>query len=510
MEHEQQHEQRWLILGIMSLSLIIVMLNNVTLNVALPELTKALGTTNTEMQWIMDAYALVFGGTLLTMGALGDRFGRRKALQTGLVMVAGASLWAALYASSSQELIAVRAIMGLGAALVMPATLSTVIVVFSSEERGKAIGIWAAMAGIGAPLGLLVGGWAVQNYDWQMVFFINIPVISIALVLGLIYVPESKDEKEEKLDFLGAILSIAALGSLLYAIIEAPSHGWNSFETLGTFALSALLLVSFVVVERKSSHPMLPMEFFKNPGFSTGLVAIMLAFFVMFSFMFTQMFHFQLIRGESPLGAAIRFFPLPFGLMPAAANSDKLVRKFGRNRVVGTGLLLVTLGMLLFTTVEIETPYWRLALTFFLLGLGMGLTMAPSTELVMEAIPQDKAGVGSATNDASREIGGALGIAIGGSVLNEFYQREFVLPPGLEGTPGASGFDTSFAAAIQTGQATGNDALLSAAREAFMVGMINSARVAAIIAALASIYIFTQMPKVNIPTNDTTKTSEEE
>ena len=178
--------------------------------------------------------------------------------------------------------------------------------------------------------------------------------------------------------------------------------------------------------------------------------------------------------------------------------------------MVGTGLLLVTLGMLLFTTVEIDTPYWRLALTFFLLGLGMGLTMAPSTELVMEAIPQDKAGVGSATNDASREIGGALGIAIGGSVLNEFYQREFVLPPGLEGTPGASGFDTSFAAAIQTGQATGNEALLSAAREAFMVGMINSARVAAIIAALASIYIFTQMPRVDIPTTDTSKTTEED
>ena len=195
MNSETVHQRRWAILGVMSLSLVIVMLNNVTLNVALPELSKDLQADNTELQWIMDAYALIFGGTLLVMGAIGDRYGRKGALQLGLIMVGGASALTAIYADSSSDVIAARAVMGLGAALVMPATLSVVVVVFPPEERGKAVGIWAAMAGVGAPIGLLVGGWAVENYDWQMVFWINVPIIIIALLLGLILVPKTKDEK---------------------------------------------------------------------------------------------------------------------------------------------------------------------------------------------------------------------------------------------------------------------------------------------------------------------------
>ena len=203
-----------MILGVMSLSLVIVMLNNVTLNVALPELSKDLQADNTELQWIMDAYALIFGGTLLVMGAIGDRYGRKGALQLGLIMVGGASALTAMYADSSSDVIAARAVMGLGAALVMPATLSVVVVVFPPEERGKAVGIWAAMAGVGAPIGLIVGGWAVENYDWQMVFLINVPIIILALLLGLFLVPKTKDEKERPLDPIGALISVAALGSI--------------------------------------------------------------------------------------------------------------------------------------------------------------------------------------------------------------------------------------------------------------------------------------------------------
>ena len=489
---DEVYERRWAILAVMSLSLVIVILNNVTLNVALPELSKELNADNTDLQWMVDAYALIFGGTLLVMGAIGDRFGRKPALQLGLIMVAITSGATAMYASTSEHVILARAVMGLGAALVMPATLSVVVVVFPSEERGKAVGIWAAMAGAGAPIGLIVGGWSVENYGWEMVFWINVPVIVLALILGFFLVPNSRDSQKRPLDLFGSLLSIGALLSILYAIIEAPNVGWTSIETLGIGALGVLLTLAFIKWERTTEHPMLPISLFGKMGFTMGLVAISLAFFVMFSFMFTQMLHFQLVRGHTALAAAIRFIPLPLGLMPAAANSDKLVAKFGNNNVVALGLTLVCAGMLLFTTVEVGTEYLRIALTFFILGLGMGLTMAPSTTLVMDSIPEDKAGVGSATNDASREVGGALGIAIGGSVLNQIYQDKLVIPEGMEAY--STVLTESFPAAMRIGLEMGNMDLIHNARLAFMDGMVGSAMVSAGIALITAILVKLYMP----------------
>jgi len=489
---DEVYERRWAILAVMSLSLVIVILNNVTLNVALPELSKELNADNTDLQWMVDAYALIFGGTLLVMGAIGDRFGRKPALQLGLIMVAITSGATAMYASTSEHVILARAVMGLGAALVMPATLSVVVVVFPSEERGKAVGIWAAMAGAGAPIGLIVGGWSVENYGWEMVFWINVPVIVLALILGFFLVPNSRDSQKRPLDLFGSLLSIGALLSILYAIIEAPNAGWTSTETLGIGALGVLLTLAFIKWERTTEHPMLPISLFSKMGFTMGLVAISLAFFVMFSFMFTQMLHFQLVRGHTALAAAIRFIPLPLGLMPAAANSDKLVAKFGNNNVVALGLTLVCAGMLLFTTVEVGTEYLRIALTFFILGLGMGLTMAPSTTLVMDSIPEDKAGVGSATNDASREVGGALGIAIGGSVLNQIYQDKLVIPEGMEAY--STVLTESFPAAMRIGLEMGNMDLIHNARLAFMDGMVGSAMVSAGIALVTAILVKLYMP----------------
>jgi len=494
---------RWKVLAVMSLSLVIVMLNNVTLNVALPELSTELSADNSELQWIMDAYALVFGGTLLVMGALGDRFGRKGALQIGLITVCAASAWTALYADSSSDVILARATMGLGAALVMPSTLSVLLVVFPPDERGKAIGIWAAMAGVGAPIGLLVGGWAVETYDWQMVFLINVPIILIALGAGAVIVPRSKDEQGRPLDIVGAFLSVIALASLLYAIIEGPSLGWTDSEVLGSFGLSAVAGASFVFWQKRTEHPLLPLDFFKNPRFTIGLIAIAMAFFVMFSFMFMQMLHFQLVRGHSPFSAALRFFPLPIGLMPAAANSDRLVAKFGRSNVISVGLCLVATGLFLFTLVTIETSYLQIAATFFLLGLGMGLTMAPSTTAVMDAIPESKAGVGSATNDASREVGGALGIAIGGSILNEVYQSKIMIPDSLAMQSGV--ISESFPAAIKIGEnvlAMGNPdgaLLIQSARESFIEGMVAACLVAGVVALLAAIIVKMKLPQ-DMPT----------
>ncbi len=493
------HQRRWIILGIMSLSLVITLLNNVTVNVALPELAKDLDADNTELQWIMDAYVVVFGGMLLVMGAVGDRFGRKPALMVGLSLVGLVSAMTAQYATTSEHVIGARALMGLGAAMVMPATLSIIVVVFPPEERGKAVGVWVGMAGIGAPIGLLVGGWVVENFDWRAVFWINPPIIALAMTLALLMVPNSRDERGNPMDPIGATLSVAALGSILYAIIEGPSAGWTSNEVAGLGALGLVLTMMFVWWERRTEYPMLPIEFFRDKGFTLGLIAISLAFFVMFSFMFTQMLHFQLVRGHSSFQAALRFLPLPLGLMPAAANSDRLCARFGSNNVVAVGLTLIATAMLIFTTVEIGTDYTVLFLIFFLCGLGMGLTMAPSTTMVMDSIPPDKAGVGSATNDASREVGGAFGIAIVGSALNEIYQRELVVPEGLE--EHSSVVSESFPAAMRIGHDLlegGNMLgleLIENARLAFMDGMTGAAVAPALVALVNAVLVKMYMPR---------------
>jgi EmrB/QacA subfamily drug resistance transporter len=514
MDSETVYRRRWAILAIMSLSLVITLLNNVTVNVALPELSKDLDADNTELQWIMDAYVVVFGGMLLVMGAIGDRFGRKPALMGGLAIVGLVSAITAQYATTSEHVIGARAMMGLGAALVMPATLSVIVVVFPPEERGKAVGVWVGMAGIGAPLGLLVGGWAVDNYDWRAVFWINPPIIALAMALGMVIVPNSKDERESPMDPVGAALSVGALASILYAIIEGPSVGWLSGEVVGPGCLGLLLTILFVKWERSVEYPMLPIEFFENRGFTLGLVAISLAFFVMFSFMFTQMLHFQLVRGRTPLEAAVRFLPLPLGLMPMAANSDRFCARFGSNNVVAAGLILIATAMLIFTTIGTTTEYTTLALIFLLIGMGMGLTMAPSTNMVMDSIPHDKAGVGSATNDASREVGGAFGIAIVGSALNEIYQREMVVPEGLEGVEWLPAdysaiVSESFPAAMRIGQellTSGNSEaewaahallgqeLIENSRFAFMEGMTGAAIAAAMVALLSAIVVKLYMP----------------
>jgi len=297
----------------------------------------------------------------------------------------------------------------------------------------------------------------------------------------------------------GAILSVLTLGSLLFGIIEGPSRGWADTSILAAFAVSVTSGLMFFFSQKKAEYPLLPLEFFKNHRFSIGLIAIAMAFFVMFSFMFMQMLHFQLVRGHSPFSAAIRFFPLPIGLMPAAANSDRLVAKFGGSNVISVGLCLVATGLFLFTLVTVETSYMQIAVTFFLIGLGMGLTMAPSTTAVMEAIPESKAGVGSATNDASREVGGALGIAIGGSVLNEVYQSNIVVPDSLSAQSGV--ISESFPAAIKIGQSmleAGNPdgaLLIQSARESFIDGMVAACLVAGIVALLAAIIVKWKLPQ---------------
>src|SRR5215210_5663878 len=340
------YARRWRTLAVLALSLVIIGLDNTILNVALPTLQDRFEASGSQLQWMVDSYLLVFAGALLTMGTLGDRFGRKKALVAGLAIFGGASL-AVLAVDSSGQLIAVRAAMGVGAALIMPATLSIITNVFPREERAKAIGIWAGMAAIGIGLGPLVGGVLLHWFSWSSVFLVNVPVAAVALVFGARLVPESRDPKPGAFDFLGAALSIGALLSLVYAIIEAPARGWDDALVLSTFGLSLALAASFVVWELRTAAPMLNLDFFRNPRFTIGSFSIGVAFFALFGSIFGVTQYLQFAHGYSALQAGAAMVPVAFGLVIGAGSSAKLASRLGTARVVSTGL--ATLGAILAT-----------------------------------------------------------------------------------------------------------------------------------------------------------------
>ncbi|MGH2766735.1 MAG: MFS transporter, partial [Actinomycetota bacterium] len=309
------------------LSLVVIGMDNTILNVALPTLARDLSATASELQWMVDSYILVFAGLLLTMGALGDRFGRKLALNVGLLVFVAGSV-ASAFAGSAEVLIFSRAAMGIGGALIMPSTLSIITNVFPARERGRAIGVWAGVAGFGIVLGPVIGGWLLENFWWGSVFLVNVPVVAVAILAGWALVPESKDPHATPLDPIGAFLSIAALVTLVYGIIEAPENGWTDAVTLGAFAIAAVLSVAFIWWERRVKHPMLRMEFFRNPRFSTASAAITLVFFALFGSIFLLTQHLQFVLGYSPLEAGFRVLPVAV-LIVAAPLSARLVEVIG-------------------------------------------------------------------------------------------------------------------------------------------------------------------------------------
>src|SRR4051794_14289448 len=414
------YERRWRMLAVLALSLVVIGLDNTILNVALPTLQSQFHASTSQLQWMVDSYLLVFAGLLLTMGTLGDRFGRKRALQAGLALFGSASL-AVLVVDTANQLIVVRAVMGIGGALIMPATLSVISNVFPREERGKAIGIWAGMASIGIGLGPLFGGLLLEFFDWQSVFLLNVPVAGIALALGFRYVPESRDPKPGAFDLPGATLSVAALGTLVYGIIEAPSRGWGSPFILSCFAAALVLGVSFVRWEQRTPEPMLNLNFLRNPRFAMGSMAISLASFSLFGAIFAMTQFLQDAHGYSALEAGAAMVPLAAGLLIGATSSIKLVGRFGTTKIVFAGLF--GLGNLLVSalTWKYDMPYWPLGMWFFFGALNMGWVMGPSTESVMGSVPPEKSGVASAMNDVTRQVGGSLGTAVIGSLISSLY-----------------------------------------------------------------------------------------
>ena len=414
------YERRWKTLVVLSLALLIIGLDNTILNVALPSLQEHFDASSSTLQWIVDSYLLVFAGLLLTMGTLGDRFGRKLALQSGLALFGGASL-AVLFVESADGLIAVRAAMGIGGALIMPATLSIISNVFPREERAKAIGIWSGMAAMGIGLGPLMGGLLLEWFDWTSVFLLNVPVALIAFVAGAKLVPESRDPEPGRFDFPGALLSVAALTSLVYGVIEAPSEGWTSPLILGFFGGFLLLSTAFVRWELHTTHPMLNLEFFRNPRFSIASGGISIAFFSLFGSIFALTQFLQDAKGYSALEAGAAMTPLALGLVMGAGSGIRLNEKLGTTKVVSAGLLSLAALLASSTFWSVDMPYWPLGLWFFAIALSMGWVMGPATDSVMGAVPEQKSGVASAMNDVTRQVAGALGTAVIGSMITSLY-----------------------------------------------------------------------------------------
>lgn len=497
------YERRWRIHSVLCLCLVIVVIAVSSLNVAIPTIMRDLEASSTQMLWIVDAYALVFAGVLLPAGALGDRFGRKTALQFGII-VFGVMAVVAAFSGSANQLIGARAVMGIGAAFIMPATLSIITNVFPPHERAKAIAAWAGLSGAGGAIGPLLSGLILEiGWWWGAVFFINVPIAVVLFLLVTKVVPQSKDPNGHALDPIGAVLSIVMLGSLVFGIIEGPEYGWTSGHTVIAFSIAAIAGAAFVGWELKSKQPMLDPRLFKVRGFSIGSLTITVAFFCMFGTFYVISQYMQYVHGYSPLGAAVRMLPQAAVMLIVAPRSPQLVAKIGVHNNVRLGFGLIALGYLALTQLDIDTPYWFIALCIMTLAAGMAVMTAPTSAVIVGSLPLSKAGVGSAVNDVTREVGGTMGIAIMGSVLAAGYGSKVtealagapIPEAALEGIKKSIGIAFSVAdeGAAQSGPEAAA-ALRQAARESFVHGNKQAFFVAFLVAVVGGLIAGSLMP----------------
>ncbi len=470
------------VLPVVMLALATVVAAVASLNVAIPSIARDTHATQTQLSWIIDAYALVFAALLLPGGAIGDRYGRRRALLAGLAIF-GAGSAAAMFVDGPGWLIAMRAILGLGAALVMPATLSTITSTFPAEQKAKAVGAWAGVAGASAILGLLASGVLLEAWSWRAVFGLNV-VLAVAAIAGTLRViPESAEPDSPRLDLVGALLAVVGLGVLVYSIIEAPTERWASARTIVGIVIGLGVLAGFVAWELTRRNPLIDPRLFRHPAFAAGTLSIMLQFFAFFGFVFLVLQYLQLVRGDSPLVAAVSLIPMALAMMPAARGAaPRLVAKVGTRPVIPAGLVLVTGGLVILALLDAGSSYWLLLAGLLVLGFGMGLAMTPGTAAITDALPAAKQGVGSAMNDLARELGGALGIAVLGSVLQSTYRGHLHLTGMPE--PLASHARSSLALASRLGPSVSHQA-----QTAFTDGMQSALVCAAVVVGLAAVAV---------------------
>ncbi|MFD4785849.1 MFS transporter [Streptomyces sp. NPDC058459] len=474
---EAVHRRRWAILGVLMLSLLIVVLDNSILNVAIKTIATpaptGLGATQSEIEWAINSYTLVFAGLLFTAGLIGDRLGRKKVLLGGLVVFGIGSALAAESGSPAQ-LITYRAVMALGAAFVMPATLAVLMNVFERSEQPKAIGIWAGGVGLGIAIGPITGGALLDHFWWGSVFLINVPIVLIAVALMIWLVPDSRDPKPGRLDPVGVVLSVLGLVLLVYGIIKGGELAdFTDPKVLATIIAGVLVLVAFVVFEKRSDHPSLDVTYFRDKVFSAAMAAIALVFFALMGVTFFGVFYTQSVRGYSPLESGLLMLPLAAAQLIFAPRARLLVDRFGNKATTTAGMLLIAATLAAFAGFEADTPIWLLEVVFFLMGTGMAHIMTPTSVVIMQALPREKAGSASALSNTFRQVGGALGIAVLGSVLATAYRNGIedklgALPPGLRDTAGES-IQATLGIAEKLGPR--GQALVTPAHDAFLHAM---------------------------------------
>ena len=436
-------------LAVICLSVFVISVDATIVNVALPTLSRQLDADTAHLQWIVDAYTLVMSGLLLSAGSLSDRYGRRGWLSAGLAGFALTSVIAA-QVNSADALIAARAAMGIGAAVIFPTTLGLITNIFTdAAPRARAIGLWAAMVGVGVAAGPITGGWLLEHFSWGSIFVVNVPIAAIAIIGGWLFIPTSRDPAAPRVDVGGLILSSIGVTALVYTVIEAPNWGWTSLRTAGGFATAIAVLAAFALWEHRSSHPMLDVSVFANRRFSGGSLAVTAGFLTLFGFIFVITQYFQFIKSYSAFETGVRLLPVAISIAVASIVGPRVVERIGTTAVVAGGLTIFAAGLAWASTADAATPYIQIAMQMVLLGGGLGLTTAPATESIMGSLSADKAGVGSAINDTTRELGGTLGVAIVGSVFASVYSGRLADSPALSQLPAdaRSAMESSMAAA---------------------------------------------------------------
>ena len=495
-------DRRWRVLAVLCVAVFTINLDGTIVNVALPTLVRAMGASTSRLQWVVDAYQLAFCAFVLAAGSLSDRFGRRGALVTGL-LIFGAATAAGSLGTTTGQLIAARAVMGIGAAIVFPNTLSILSNVFTDRgERAKAIGVWGATTGMGVAFGPIVGGWLLEHFWWGSVFLAMAPAAAIAIGLTLLWVPKSRDPAAPELDRVGLGLSTAAIGVLVYTIIEAPVRGWSAPASLAGFAAAAIMFVAFVRWERRVAEPMLDVGLFANLRFSAASGAVTIAFFALLGFILLITLYFQFLHGYSPLSTGVRLLPVAFSLGAASTVGPQLAVRIGNKAVVASGLLMMAVGFAWISTSSASTSYLQIAGQMLVTAGGLGFATAPATEAIMGVVPKEKAGVGSAVNDATRELGGTLGVAVIGSVYASLYLHALgnsraakILPAELLSRARESvGAGLLQAKSLATSQPRSADLLAAATRHAFFHGFQAGCLVAAGASLLGALFVAVALP----------------
>jgi EmrB/QacA subfamily drug resistance transporter len=493
------HPRRRQILLVMCLSLLVVVIDNTILNTALPTLARVLHAGTSSLQWITDAYTLCFAALLIPAGALGDRYGRRKSVLAGLLIFALGSVAAAV-ATGTGTLIAARVVMGLGATLVMPATLSIINAVFPPKERPQAIAAWSAVAGVGIIVGPTLGGLLLSHFWWGSVFLVNVPLVVIAIAGVLTTVPETAESDGHRLDLIGTLLVAAALVAIVDAIIEAPTRGWTAGITVAEAGIGLGALTLFAWWELRNPDPLIDLRIFRARAFSAAAASVTVIFFALFGSLFVLTQYLQLVHGYSPLAAGVRALPFALAMGATSALSPALAQRLGSRLIIPAGMALMGAGLLDLATAGVTTPYSQLAAAVAVMGAGMGLVMAPASTMIMATVPGHQAGTGSAINDTIREVGGALGIAIVGSVCAAVYSSRLggVLAaahaPGLVKHVATGSIAAADMASQRVGGAAGSE-LAAAAHSAFVASMDYGMRIAALVALTAAVAAVFALPR---------------